>query len=132
MMFVVVVVVVVVIEGIVVVVGGGGGALYRFIAPLLHRLILLASRRSFLSDCNLSILDLSFSHRCILIKGSRPFIESICHGFGLLRSSLTEPCDRPNTTSPKIFWPRLCAISVSLMRVVIVGVSSSGVKAASS
>ena len=62
--------------------------------------LLLASLCSDLTARSLSMLVGSLSHICILMKGSRPLMLSMCHGFGLDSSSDTEPWDRPSTASP--------------------------------
>ena len=55
--------------------------------------LLLDSSCNFLMASNLSILAGSFSQSCILMKGSRPLMLSMCQGFGFDKSSETEPCD---------------------------------------
>ena len=61
-----------------------------------------------------SIFAGSFSHMCILMKGSRPLRLSMGHGFGFESSSETEPCERPRIASPNSFWPRLWNCKTSL------------------
>ena len=80
-------------------------------APLVSSMFvllrLLASLLSFFKVCNLSMLLGSLSQSCIRMKGSLPLILNMCHGLGLDSSSLTDPWDRPKTTSPKICkWDR--------------------------
>lgn len=62
-----------------------------------------ASRRSVFRRWMCSMLRGSLNQSCIRMKGSRPLMLSMCHGFGLDSNSETEPCDRPSTASPNIY-----------------------------
>ena len=46
----------------------------------------------------------SSSHNCIRMNGSRPFTVNFSHLFGFDKISLTLPCDKPITKSPKTRW----------------------------
>ena len=66
------------------------------------------------------------------MKGSLPLILSMCHGFGLDKSSLTEPCESPRTASPNNFCPKLWNCRTSFILDVNSSVSISDVMATTS
>ena len=89
------------------------------------RFLFLDSSCNFLMANSLSMLAGSLSQSCIRMKGSRPLMLSMCHGFGFDKSSDTEPCDSPSTASPNSFYPVLFANSSSFTLFVIWVVSNS-------
>ena len=61
------------------------------------RFLFFVSSCSFFMASSFSMLLGSVSQSCILMKGSRPLMLSMCHGLGLENSSETEPWLSPAT-----------------------------------